>query len=150
MKNINKVKKYLIKHRTDKYGDLNLSGLDFSDFNGDVRFNDIKVKNNLFQRSQIVGGHLFQGFQIVGGTLKQNWQNVGDDLHQNYQKVGGNLYQTNNKTMEEKVIYDEIKQLKEKLDLIIKDLEELKQWKNREMKFNENFNELLKNIGKEE
>lgn len=98
MKSRKKIKKWLLKNCVNKYGDLDLSKLDFSDFDGDVDIGDMEVKNNLFQSDQKVGGslnqcrqkvsdHLLQNLQTVRGTLMQNYQEVGEDLFQDNQKV---------------------------------------------------------------
>lgn len=67
---IEEVKKWLVENRTDENGNLNLSGLDFSDFDGDVLIGDMKVKK----------------------SLNQSWQKVGGDLRQNYQEAGGRKF----------------------------------------------------------
>ena len=89
------IRKWLLKNCIDGIGDLNLSGLDFSGFNGDVKISHMKVKRDLVSEYQNVGGSLFQGHQKVGGHLFQGGQIVGGHLKQNYQKVKGNIYQNN-------------------------------------------------------
>lgn len=69
-------KKLLLDNFTDEDGNLNISNIDLSDFEGDVYLSGWKVKRNLFQ-----------GFQ-----------DVGRDLSQYSQKVGRNLYQDNDKS----------------------------------------------------
>ena len=76
-----KIKEWLLRNAVDEDGDLNLSGLDFSDFAGDVYISEMKVK-----------GDLLQGNQKVEGALVQSYQKVKGDLWQSYQKVGGDLY----------------------------------------------------------
>lgn len=97
MKSIEKVKKWLIKNRKDKFGNLDLSYLDFSDFNGDIFINHMKVKRGLFQNEQTVGGDLLQNSQKVEGNLWQSCQKVGKDLLQYNQEVTGDLWQHNQK-----------------------------------------------------
>ncbi|MEG2229962.1 MAG: hypothetical protein RRY22_04220, partial [Bacilli bacterium] len=55
---------------------LNLSELDFSDFDGDIYIRLMKVKHNLYQDGQEVQGSLFQDFQEVKGNLYQDNQKV--------------------------------------------------------------------------
>ena len=57
MKGINEIRDYLIKHRTDKDGNLDLSDLDFKDFNGDILLNGMEAKtviNNTSQRAELI------------------------------------------------------------------------------------------------
>lgn len=87
------IKQWLLKNCVDKEGNLDISNLDFSDFNGDVYFSHIKVKQTLYQFGQEVKGDLRQSFQHVNGKIVQNQQTTDSDLYQNYQVVKGNLYQ---------------------------------------------------------
>jgi len=88
-KTIEEVRDWLLKNRTDEHGDLNLNGLDFSDFDGDVSIYGMKVKRDLIQ-----------GYQEVEGNLRQNCQKVEGNLHQSFQEVGGHLYQSEQKVEE--------------------------------------------------
>ena len=99
------IRKWLLKNCIDGIGDLNLSGLDFSGFNGDVKISHMKVKRDLVSEYQNVGGSLFQGHQKVGKYLFQGGQIVGGHLKQNYQKVKGNIYQNNQSA--DRVLQDE-------------------------------------------
>ena len=78
MKSKEYIKKWLLKNAVTKNGHLDLIGLDFSDFDGDVYINHMKVK-----------GNLWQNFQDVGKDLSQDCNNVGGDLSQAMQKVNG-------------------------------------------------------------
>lgn len=82
MKTKQEIKEWLLENCVDELGNINLSELDFSDFDGDVDICSMKVKMNLWQSCQ-----------KVGGTLYQRWQKVGKDLEQSGQNVGGNLWQ---------------------------------------------------------
>ena len=93
MKTINELRDYLLENYVNDIGDLDISCLDFSDFDGDVVLNGMKVKRNLHQDYQYVKGDLWQGNQNVGGVLIQGNQKVEGDLWQEHQKVGGNLLQ---------------------------------------------------------
>lgn len=94
MKTKQEIKQWLLDNCVDEYGDLDLSDLDFSDFNGNVSILGMKVKHNLHQNAQEVGGYLVQSRQIVGRDLYQSNQKVANNLFQNAQEVGGNLIQT--------------------------------------------------------
>ena len=89
------IRKWLLKNCIDEFGNLDLSGLDFSGFNGNVIIAEMKVKKDLVSNYQNVGGSLFQGYQKVGRYLFQGDQIVGGHLTQNYQKVKGDIYQNN-------------------------------------------------------
>ena len=66
MKSIEEIRDYLLKHRVDERGDLDLMGLDFSDFDGDVDISLMKVKKSLYQSNHQVGNDLLQIRQEVG------------------------------------------------------------------------------------
>lgn len=89
-----KTVKWLLKHRVDEFGNVNLSGLDFTSVNCSVWFSKIKVTGSLYQDEQKVGGDLYQHGQKVGGNLLQSYQNVKGDLDQDHQIVDKNLYQS--------------------------------------------------------
>ena len=88
-----KTVKWLLKHRVDEYGNVNLNGLDFTSVNCSVWFCEIKVTKSLYQDMQEVGEDLIQGGQKVRGSLLQSYQNVKGDLNQSHQNVDGNLFQ---------------------------------------------------------
>ena len=83
--------KFLIKNFTNANGNLNLSKLDFSDFDGNISISRMKVKGNLYQDCQKVEGDLYQDCQEVKGNLFQGCQEVKGDLWQNSQEVKGDL-----------------------------------------------------------
>lgn len=92
MKSKAEIKKFLLENCVDEDGNLDLSDLDFSDFEGKiVCISNWKVKKDLYQYSQKVGGDLIQDCQEVYGGL---WQSQ--------QKVCGKLYQDD---MQEQIIY---------------------------------------------
>lgn len=66
-----KIKKWLLNNCIDKNGDLDLTGLDFSDFEGNIDISGMKVKKYLTQKGHVVERDLFQGDQEVKGTLYQ-------------------------------------------------------------------------------
>lgn len=76
------IKKWLLENCVNTKGDLILTGLDFSDFDGNVYISGMKVKKNLCQDCQTVGQDLWQ-----------DRQKVGQDLCQNLQEVKGQVYQ---------------------------------------------------------
>lgn len=65
-KTIDEIRDWLLENAVDDSGDLDLSGLDFSNFDGDVYINRMKVKKSLNQDFQDVGECLWQGYQNVG------------------------------------------------------------------------------------
>ena len=76
------IKSWLLENCVDEKGDLDLSNLDFSDFEGDVDISSMKVKGSLFQDSHIVEGDLFQSFQKVKANLFQGYQKVEGKTHE--------------------------------------------------------------------
>lgn len=87
----------LIENFVTPLGQLDLTGLDFTSFEGDVNINGLKVKGNLHQSYQVVGGKLEQKCQNVKGDLRQDHQSVNGNLHQGCQNVKGNLWQYHSK-----------------------------------------------------
>lgn len=82
----------IVREFMDEDGDICLSGLDFSDFDGNVDISFMKVKGDLYQNCQTVEGDLCQSFQEVGKDLYQRCQKVQGDLYQDCQKVEGDLF----------------------------------------------------------
>ena len=85
------IKEWLLDNCVNKNGNLYLSGLDFSDFDGNVIINSMKVKGDLSHSFHEVGGNLFQDEQKVEGNLWQDGQKVEGNLWQDGQKVKGEL-----------------------------------------------------------
>lgn len=121
MKSIEEIRDWLLANAVNNEGDLDLSDLDFSNFDGDVYINKMKVKKNLFQDCQKVGEDLFQKGQEVGKSLYQYYQKIGGSLHQYGQKVGGDFY--NHKLNE-----DEYWEEKRDCVVRIKKLKEITLW----------------------
>lgn len=82
MKSREAIKQWLLSNCVDEMGILDLSCLDFSDFDGDIDISGWKVK-----------GDLYQNCQKVEGNLHQSWQEVNGNLYQYCQEVNGNLVQ---------------------------------------------------------
>ena len=72
MKNKEEIRDWLLNNCINENGSLNLSGLDFSDFEVDIDISNMKVKGNLFQGNQKVKGDLIQNSQEVKGILYQD------------------------------------------------------------------------------
>lgn len=81
MKTIKEIRDWLLENAVDDKGDLILSDLDLSDFDGNVFICNIKVKKSLFQNFQKVGEDLHQDCQDVGESLWQDHQNVGKEFY---------------------------------------------------------------------
>lgn len=64
----------IINNFVDQNGNLNLEGLDFEKFDGNIYIGKMKCKHNLNQSNQIVGENLYQQNQTVIGQLFQNNQ----------------------------------------------------------------------------
>lgn len=95
------IKSWLLENCIDLDGDLNLSNLDFSDFNGNVYIDNLIVAHDLIQSHQVVGGKLSQWNQRVNGDLIQNNQFVLGDLIQSSQRVNGYIFQCNQQSCKE-------------------------------------------------
>lgn len=76
-----KIRNWLLENATNDEGNLDLSCLDFSDFDGNVFINNMKVKRSLFQSRQEVGGDLLQNEQIVAENLDQSCQTVDKNFY---------------------------------------------------------------------
>lgn len=90
MKTIQEIRDWLLENAVNKDGDLDLSCLDFSDFDGNVYIDYMKVKKNLHQCCQNVGGDLLQHDQKVGENLYQTNQEVVKDFYNH--KLKNNEY----------------------------------------------------------
>ena len=80
MKTKQEIKRWLLENCVTDSGNLNLSDLDFSSFDGDIFINGMQVKHSLYQYSQRVGKDLYQSGQTVGRDLFQYSQSVGVNL----------------------------------------------------------------------
>lgn len=94
---INDLRDYMLEHFVDNNGNLDVCGLDFSDFNGDVYLSGMKVGRNLNQSDHTVRGYLIQSDHTVRGNLNQSDHTVGGYLIQMRHKVGGSLKQSGHK-----------------------------------------------------
>ena len=81
MLSLKETKEWLLRNRINQSGELDLTQLDFSGFDGNIYINNMKVKRNLFQDHQIVKGNLYQSFQNVKFDLSQHSQQVNGDLY---------------------------------------------------------------------
>lgn len=88
MKTTKQKTKLVMKYFSDKNGNIDLSGLDFSSYSISVNISNMKVRRNLIQSCQ-----------EVGGTLYQEEQQALNDLYQNNQTVGGYIHQDNRNTI---------------------------------------------------
>ena len=111
MKTIDEVRDYLLENRVDKYGDLDLVGLDFSEFGGDVYIDNMKVIGDLSQTGNKVQGDLLQGFQEVQGDLYQSWHGVQGDYYSRGTKVSGDIVFEKPTKILKKITLDELKEM---------------------------------------
>lgn len=72
MKTKKEIKEWLLTNCVDEEGNLDLAGLDFSDFEGNVCISRMTVKHNLIQNSQVVFGNLDQSRQQVQKNMFDN------------------------------------------------------------------------------
>lgn len=79
------ITKWILENCVDENGDVDISCLNFWNFEGNVKMCNIKVKHNLYQNMQIVGGDLHQNYQYVEGAIYQERQtSVQEKIKQNY------------------------------------------------------------------
>lgn len=93
MKTKKEIKDWLLENAVDTDGDLMLGELDFSDFDGNVYIDSMKVKGDLIQCDQEVQG----------------------DLHNEYSKYGGKLYENPSTKLLKEVTLEELAKLGYKL-----------------------------------
>lgn len=78
----------LYKHFYDEQRNcIDLSYLDFSEYNCDVLFSSNKVNGTLCQTHQMVTKNLWQGSQFVKGDLYQSNNYVGNNLFNGFDHV---------------------------------------------------------------
>lgn len=94
--NIEELRDLIIDNFTDESGHIDISGLDFSSFDGNVRITSIKVKNDLLIGHQTVGGDMYAGRNRVSRCLMQCSNFVKKDLTQDKQTVLGRMFTTFN------------------------------------------------------
>ena len=108
---IEKVRDWLLENRVDGEGDLNLIGLDFSEFDGDVHIGKMKVKRDLIVNGQDVQGDLFQGNLKVQGNLFQSRQEVQGNYYSRGIEVNGDIEFEKPTKMLKKITLDELKEM---------------------------------------
>lgn len=69
---IEELRDLIVREFMTEHGEIDISGLDFSMYDCDVQINLMKVKGNLWQCCNEVGGNLSQSGHRVTGTLYQN------------------------------------------------------------------------------
>lgn len=94
MKTKEEIRDWLLENTIDEHGVLDIQGLDFSGFKGDVDISFMKVKGDLFQESQKVQGSLYQENQEVKGNLYQGYQEVQGDYACKDVQVKGDIFVT--------------------------------------------------------
>lgn len=83
MKKIEELRNYLLENYVDEDGDLVLNSLDFSDFDGNVYIDGMKVKGDLYQNGHEVQGNLYQSNNEAQGNLHNKNNKYGGDLYEN-------------------------------------------------------------------
>lgn len=105
------IRDWLLNNAVDKEGDLMISGLDFSDFDGDVFMGNMKVKGNLYQSTHEVEGSLIQSGHGVKGSLYQSDQEVKGHLFNKNNKYGGDLVESPSTKLLKEVTHEELAEL---------------------------------------
>ena len=115
MKTKEEIRDWLLENAVDEYGYLDIQGLDFSDFEGDVDISFMKVKGNWFQESHKVKGDLYQETQEVQGNLHQGYHAVKGDYYCTGIQVKGNIYTSEPKKLLQEITTEELAELGYKL-----------------------------------
>ena len=110
-KTIEEVRDYLLENRVDEDGDLDLTGLDFSDFGGDVYIGRMNVQGDLFQSVHKVQGDLYQNKHEIQGNLYQSGHNVQGDYSSLNIKVKGSITFDEPVKLLKKITLDELKEM---------------------------------------
>jgi len=100
------IRDWIIQHCKNKNGDIDLDGLDFSQFNGDVFIGHMKVKHDLHQGSQTAGSYILQSNQTAGSYIFQSnqtarWMLLQDTTGMEKDKDG--YWVNKKKTLEERI-----------------------------------------------
>lgn len=100
---IDDLRDYMLEHFVDNNGNLDVCGLDFSNFEGNVYITELKcggdlsqsghkVNGDLYQCRHKVNGYLYQSGHEIDGHLFQSHINVKQDYNCYNIKYGGNIY----------------------------------------------------------
>ena len=68
------IRNWILKNCVNDYGNIDLSNLDFSQFEGNIRISGMQVKKTLEQDHHIVGQSIFQGGHRVHIDIWQDNQ----------------------------------------------------------------------------
>ena len=115
MKSNTEIRDWLLENAVDDDGDLDMSYLDFSDFDGDVYTWNMRVKGNLHQDDHEVQGDLYQSGQEVKGNLSQGSQGVGGNYYCSNVKVKGNIFADEPTKLLKEITTEELAELGYKL-----------------------------------
>lgn len=106
MLDIDKVRDWLLENRIDKDGHLDLRGLDFSEFEGDVYISEMIVKGNLCQNDQYVYGNIYQSYSEAEGILEQRYCSGSEGVDQRGTRTLKDLL-TGNSYVRGNLLYEE-------------------------------------------
>lgn len=99
MKSKKRLVEYLLEHHVDEDGDVDISGLDFGEFEGDVDISGIKSKGDIFQGLHKNNGHIEQsGHENDGNVWQYGHRNEGN-IWQGGQRNEGNIWQSGHKNL---------------------------------------------------
>ena len=116
MKDINEIRDYLIKHRTDKNGNLDLSDLDFEKIKGKVMLTRMKAKDidNSFQKAD----NISNAYQQAKEKINNSSQEAKEKIY-NQSQEAKEIY---NKCQEADKISNSRQEAKEKIDNTFQEL----------------------------
>ena len=115
MKTKVEIRDWLLENAVDDDGDLDITNLDFSDFDGDVFIGGMKVKGILYQDGQEVRGNLYQSSQEVKSNLFQRNQKVEGNYHCGNVQVKGIIFADDPTRLLKEITTEELAELGYKL-----------------------------------
>ena len=89
--------KLLIDNFTDENGNLDLSNLNFGDFDGHIYINNMQAKRDILQDGHYTFGDIYQYSHENKGSIYQGSHVNQDDIYQSHHENTGNVAQHKHK-----------------------------------------------------
>ena len=100
MKSKTEIRNWLLENAVDEYGDLDINGLDFSEFDGDVLIIGMEVKGNVIISGMKTQGNLYQSGHEEEGEY--NCEKI---------KVKGGIYTNEPTKLQKEITTEELAEL---------------------------------------
>lgn len=114
-KTIEELRDYLLDNYIDEEGDLDLMGLDFSGFYGDIYLTGMKVNGDLYQGFLKIGGDLIANMCEVEESLLLNGSKIKGDFYCEGNEVGGKVFTNEPKKLLKEITPKELESMGYKL-----------------------------------